>query len=50
MKSLLNEFNSFDMPLDVLWMDIDYTKEKDYFVMDPLRFEDIDSFSKEMQD
>lgn len=50
MKSLLSEFNYFDMPVDVLWMDIDYTKAKDYFVMDQLRFEDIDSFSKDIQE
>lgn len=41
-----NKFNKFDMPMDVMWLDIDYLDGKKYFTWDPLTF----GHHEEMQD
>ena len=34
MISLMGQFHSNSMPVDVYWMDIDYTKDNKYFEFD----------------
>ncbi|KAK4883487.1 hypothetical protein RN001_006806 [Aquatica leii] len=36
--NVVNNFESHNMPVDVLWLDIDYTDQKMYFTWDPERF------------
>ncbi|KAH7135003.1 glycosyl hydrolases family 31-domain-containing protein [Dendryphion nanum] len=37
-KSVDKKFDKFDIPYDVIWLDIEYTQEKKYFTWDPLTF------------
>jgi alpha 1,3-glucosidase len=40
---LIDQFNTYQIPLDVYWLDIDYTKDKKYFEFDEERFQDFES-------
>jgi len=37
-KSVDKKFDQFDIPYDVIWLDIEYTDGKKYFTWDPLTF------------
>ncbi|KAF8476972.1 glycosyl hydrolases family 31-domain-containing protein [Kalaharituber pfeilii] len=37
-KMVDKKFDQFDIPYDVIWLDIEYTDEKKYFTWDPLSF------------
>jgi len=39
-KDVDKKFDKFDIPYDVIWLDIEYTQEKKYFTWDPLTFSD----------
>lgn len=39
-KDVDRMFDKFDIPYDVIWLDIEYTDEKKYFTWDPLTFSD----------
>lgn len=36
--SVHDSFTDADMPLDVIWLDIEYTDNKKYFTWDPVKF------------
>lgn len=42
--SLLNDFNKMEMPLDNLWLDIDYADGRRYFVFDKNNFRNFNKF------
>jgi alpha 1,3-glucosidase len=37
-KDVDRKFDKFNIPYDVIWLDIEYTQEKKYFTWDPLTF------------
>ncbi|KAI5780831.1 glycosyl hydrolases family 31-domain-containing protein [Geopyxis carbonaria] len=39
-KDVDRKFDKFDIPYDVIWLDIEYTDGKKYFTWDPLNFKD----------
>jgi alpha 1,3-glucosidase len=39
-KEVDRKFDKFDIPYDVIWLDIEYTEGKKYFTWDPLTFSD----------
>ncbi len=39
--SLLEEFNTLQMPVDNLWLDIEYAKERRYFQFDETYFKNL---------
>ena len=39
-KDVDRKFDQFDIPYDVIWLDIEYTDGKKYFTWDPLTFSD----------
>lgn len=39
-KDVDRNMDKFDIPYDVIWLDIEYTDEKKYFTWDPLTFKD----------
>ncbi|KAF2125468.1 glycoside hydrolase family 31 protein [Dothidotthia symphoricarpi CBS 119687] len=39
-KDVDRKFDKFNIPFDVIWLDIEYTQEKKYFTWDPLTFDD----------
>lgn len=45
-KDVDRNFDKFDIPYDVIWLDIEYADDKQYFTWDPLTFSD----PVEMQD
>jgi len=49
MIDMVDTFNHHDLPLDILWMDIEYADDKRYFQFDP-RFSDLDRFISKMKD
>ena len=46
--SLVNTFNSQNMPLDVLWLDIEYADQKKYFAFDESKFKNVDALVQKM--
>ncbi|XKL63534.1 hypothetical protein PGB90_005898 [Kerria lacca] len=42
-KTVAENFDKYDIPLDVIWLDIEYTHDKKYFTWDPLKFNDPES-------
>jgi alpha 1,3-glucosidase len=42
-KDVDRNFDKFDIPYDVIWLDIEYTDGKKYFTWDPLAFKDPSS-------
>ncbi|TNV84430.1 hypothetical protein FGO68_gene16765 [Halteria grandinella] len=49
MIDMVDTFNHHDLPLDILWMDIEYADDKRYFQFDS-RFSDLDRFISKMKD
>ena len=41
---LLEEFNKMDMPVDNIWLDIDYAYERRYFKFDEDKFRGFHNF------
>lgn len=39
-KYVVAEFDNYDFPIDVIWLDIEYTDEKKYFTWDLVNFSD----------
>lgn len=39
-KTVAENFDKYDIPLDVMWLDIEYTHDKKYFTWDPIKFSD----------
>lgn len=37
-KTVAENFDVYDIPMDVMWLDIEYTHEKKYFTWDPTKF------------
>ncbi|KAF2893060.1 hypothetical protein ILUMI_13106 [Ignelater luminosus] len=37
-RTVVENFDEHDMPLDVMWLDIEYTDGKKYFTWDPIKF------------
>ncbi|KAF5287933.1 hypothetical protein FQA39_LY15603 [Lamprigera yunnana] len=37
-RTVVEKFDEHDLPLDVMWLDIEYTDGKKYFTWDPIRF------------
>jgi len=46
---LLRSFNQMQFPVDVFWLDIEYTQDKKYFVMDPERLQNIHEYVQEVE-
>ncbi|KAF2436767.1 putative alpha glucosidase II, alpha subunit [Tothia fuscella] len=42
------KFNKHNIPMDVLWLDIEYTEYKKYFTWDPLTFDDPENMHKQV--
>jgi alpha 1,3-glucosidase len=42
------KFNKFNIPFDVIWLDIEYTDGKKYFTWDPLTFDDPENMHKQL--
>jgi alpha 1,3-glucosidase len=42
------KFNKFKIPMDVLWLDIEYTEDKKYFTWDALTFDDPENMHKQV--
>ena len=49
LSAILDEFNRQEMPLDVLWLDIEYTKDKKYFEFDEDKFQNLDTLLATVQ-
>ncbi|KAF1996426.1 glycoside hydrolase family 31 protein [Amniculicola lignicola CBS 123094] len=47
-KDVDRRFDKFDIPYDVIWLDIEYTNEKKYFTWDPLTFVNPDKMHKHL--
>lgn len=47
--SLLDEFNQLQMPVDNLWLDIEYTKGRRYFKFDETYFKSFHKFLNEIE-
>lgn len=47
-KDVDRNFDKFDMPYDVIWLDIEYTEDKKYFTWDPSNFNDPLSMQKQL--
>lgn len=45
-KDVDRKFDKFDIPYDVIWLDIEYTDSKKYFTWDPLTFKDPETMLK----
>lgn len=48
-KEVDRNFDRFDIPYDVIWLDIEYTDGKKYFTWDPLNFGDPLSMQAQLQ-
>ncbi|EEQ89263.1 alpha 1,3-glucosidase [Blastomyces dermatitidis ER-3] len=44
------KFDLYQIPYDVIWLDIEYTDHKKYFTWDPLTFPDPDGMQKQLDD
>jgi len=42
------KFNKYKIPMDVIWLDIEYTENKKYFTWDPLTFDDPENMHKQL--
>ncbi len=49
LMSLLDEFNKMEMPLDNLWLDIDYTNGRRYFAFEEWNFRGIHKFLSQIE-
>lgn len=47
-KDVDRRFDKFNIPYDVIWLDIEYTQEKKYFTWDPLTFVNPDKMHKHL--
>lgn len=43
-----NNFDKNDIPMDTLWLDIEYTDTKKYFTWDPVKFSDPKKMIKKL--
>lgn len=50
LHELTDEFTRNEMPYDVLWLDIEHTKDKMYFAFDEDRFANFSTFVDKMAD
>ena len=48
--NLLNQFDRLQIPLDVLWLDIEYATGKRYFQFDKDRFADVELLTSKIQE
>lgn len=48
LNDLMDDFEQNEFPYDVLWLDIEYTKSKDYFRFDEDRFVGFDQLVERM--
>jgi mannosyl-oligosaccharide alpha-1,3-glucosidase len=46
---LLDEFNKMEMPLDNIWLDIEYTNGRRYFVFDEENFKGFNKFLNKIE-
>lgn len=49
-KDVDRKFDKFNIPYDVIWLDIEYTDDKQYFTWDPLNFPDPISMEKQLDE
>lgn len=49
-KDVDRKFDKFNIPYDVIWLDIEYTDDKQYFTWDPLTFPDPISMEKQLDE
>ncbi|KAF1848001.1 glycoside hydrolase family 31 protein [Cucurbitaria berberidis CBS 394.84] len=47
-KDVDRRFDKFNIPYDVIWLDIEYTQEKKYFTWDPLTFVNPETMQKQL--
>ncbi|KAF2021384.1 glycoside hydrolase family 31 protein [Aaosphaeria arxii CBS 175.79] len=48
-KDVDRKFDKFNIPYDVIWLDIEYTHEKKYFTWDPLTFINPTKMGKQLE-
>ena len=49
-KDVDRKFDKYNIPYDVIWLDIEYTEEKKYFTWDPLNFPDPLGMEKQLDE
>ena len=49
-KGVDRKFDKYNIPYDVIWLDIEYTEEKKYFTWDPLNFPDPIGMEKQLDE
>lgn len=49
-KDVDRKFDKYNIPYDVIWLDIEYTQEKKYFTWDPLNFPDPIGMEKQLDE
>ncbi|PGG96710.1 hypothetical protein AJ79_09480 [Helicocarpus griseus UAMH5409] len=49
-KDVDSKFDMYQIPYDVIWLDLEYTDQKKYFTWDPLTFPDPDGMQKQLDD
>ena len=49
-KDVDRKFDKYNIPYDVIWLDIEYTEEKKYFTWDPLNFPDPIGMEKQLDE
>ena len=49
-KDVDRKFDKYNIPYDVIWLDIEYTEEKKYFTWDTLNFPDPIGMEKQLDD
>ncbi|KAI4939462.1 uncharacterized protein J4E92_000747 [Alternaria infectoria] len=47
-KDVDRRFDKFNIPYDVIWLDIEYTQEKKYFTWDPLTFANPEGMQQQL--